>query len=150
MAELFRNLMPLSSRIPFILWRILAWTESITVRLYTREVLTIRGAPTLDFQTALEVFVDKVYWPPRPISPDSVKTVVDIGTNVGYSLVFLAKCFPKADIIGFEPHPDNARQASANILNNNLADRAILNLVAAGARRGTAFIMACPPKIRAF
>jgi FkbM family methyltransferase len=140
MPELLRNLMPLSSRIPFVLWRILPWRDTITVRLYTDEVLAIRGRPTLDFNIALEVFVSKIYSPPRPISPDSIKTVVDIGTNVGYALVFLAKCFPDAELIGFEPHPGNARQALANIANNHIVGRTTLNVAAAGVRPGSAFI----------
>jgi len=133
-------MMPLSSRIPFVLWRILPWSDSITVRLYTDETLTIRARPTLDFNVAWEVFVNKVYLPPRPISPESVKTIVDVGANVGYSLVFLARCFPAAELIGFEPHPDNARQAIANIASNRLVGRATLKIAAAGVRPGTAFI----------
>jgi FkbM family methyltransferase len=138
MAGLLRNLMPLSSRIPYVLWRVIPARESLTISLYTGETITLRRPPNFDLEVAFEVFVSKLYLSPRPLS--SIKFVVDVGTNVGYSLVFLAREFPEAKIMAFEPHSANARQAMININANHLQDRVDLHVAAAGIRRGTAYI----------
>jgi FkbM family methyltransferase len=122
MAGLLRNLMPLSSRIPFVLWRVIPARESLTIRLYSGDTINVRRPPNFDLEVAFEVFVTKLYLSPRPLS--SVKFVVDVGANVGYTLVFLARQFPEAKII-------NA---------NHLQDRVDLHAAAAGIRRGTAYI----------
>ena len=140
MAALLRNLMPLPSKIRFVLWRILSATESITVRLYGGEVLTIRRSPHLDLEVAFEVYVSQIYSPPRALEIDSIRRVVDVGANVGYTLVFLARRFPASRFLAFEPHPLNARQAAANIVSNRLQDRVTLRAEAAGTARGRAFI----------
>lgn len=140
MAKLLRNLMPLPSRLRFVLWRILPAMECVTVRLYTGETLTIRRPPNLDLEVAFEVYASRIYLSPRPLAGDSIRCVVDVGANVGYALVFLARSFPKANIVAFEPHPGNAQQAMANIGANHLEDRTTLHVAAAGVRPGTAYI----------
>src|SRR5271169_943265 len=116
MAGLLRNLMPLSSRVPYVLWRIFPATKTLTVKFYTGETLTFRRLPSFDMEVAFEVFVSQLYSSPRPLS--SVKLVVDVGSNVGYSLISLARQFPEAKIMAFEPHSANARQAMINIRAN--------------------------------
>ncbi len=138
MSGLLRNLMPLSSRIPYVLWRIIPARKSITIRLYTGETITVRRPPDFDLEVAFEVFVSKQYLSPRPLS--SVRLVVDVGANVGCSLAFLAREFPKARIVAFEPHPANAQQAVTNIRANHLQDRVDLHVSAAGVRRATAYL----------
>ncbi len=140
MGDLLRNLMPLSSRIPFVFWRILSRRDPITVRFYSGDTIAIRGPGTLDIGVAYEIFVSKIYCPPRAISPDAVRCAVDVGANVGYSLVYLARYFSKAEFIAFEPHPDNARQAALNIESNHLQNRIILKIAAAGVRAGTGLL----------
>ena len=42
------------------------------------------------------------YLPPR-LQPD---VILDVGSNIGSSILFFHKQFPNAQIYGFEPHPD--------------------------------------------
>jgi FkbM family methyltransferase len=140
MARYLRNLMPLPSKLRFILWRIAPLAREITFSLRTGEVLTMRRAPNLDLEVAFEVFASKIYLSPRPLRADSVRCVVDIGANVGYTVVFLARSFPDAQIVAFEPHPDNARIAMRNIAANHLDGRTTLHVAAAGITPGPAYL----------
>ncbi len=49
------------------------------------------------------------YSPPREFTqaPQTVRTILDIGANVGVSCAYLRKCFPEAHIHAFEPAPSN-------------------------------------------
>ena len=43
-----------------------------------------------------------------------VRTVLDIGANIGVSAVYFAKLFPKARVVAFEPSPDNVELLRKN------------------------------------
>ena len=53
------------------------------------------------------------YLPPR-LKPEAI---LDIGSNIGASILYFYSQFPDATIIGFEPHPETFR-----ILQSNVAD----------------------------
>ena len=50
-------------------------------------------------------------------------TFLDIGANVGNHSIFIAKAFPDAKVIAFEPHPDAFALLAANVSFNRLNDR---------------------------
>src|SRR6266576_607241 len=52
-------------------------------------------------------------------SLESVRTIVDLGANVGYASRWLLRKFPQARLVAVEPSPDNAA-----ILHRNLAGAA--------------------------
>jgi FkbM family methyltransferase len=54
------------------------------------------------------------YYVPPPLKP---KIILDIGSNIGASILYFHEKFPDAQIFGFEPHPDTFR-----ILEKNVAD----------------------------
>ncbi len=55
------------------------------------------------------------YYLPPDLDP---AVILDIGSNIGASVLYFQNRFPKARIIGFEPHPDTFA-----ILKQNVADR---------------------------
>ena len=59
------------------------------------------------------------YAPPRefPLQPEDVKTVLDIGANVGVTALYFSRIFPRADIYAFEPAPDNFAVLQKNVAN---------------------------------
>ena len=61
------------------------------------------------------------YAPPRemPLRPEEVRTVLDIGANVGATALYFSKIFPNAQIYAFEPAPDNFAVLERNIANSN-------------------------------
>jgi len=52
------------------------------------------------------------YYLPRGLDP---KIVLDIGSNIGASIIYFHRQFPKARILGFEPHPDSFRVLQENV-----------------------------------
>jgi len=61
------------------------------------------------------------YAPPREMAlrPEEVRTVLDIGANVGATALYFARLFPNAQIYAFEPAPDNFAVLERNIANSD-------------------------------
>ena len=52
------------------------------------------------------------YFVPPDLKP---KTILDIGSNIGASILYFREKFPDAKIFGFEPHPDTFRILEKNV-----------------------------------
>ena len=52
------------------------------------------------------------YYVPPALNP---KIILDIGSNIGASILYFHKKFPEARIFGFEPHPDTFRILEKNV-----------------------------------
>jgi FkbM family methyltransferase len=52
------------------------------------------------------------YYLPPALRPD---VILDIGSNIGSSILFFREQFPGAKIYGFEPHPDTFRVLQKNV-----------------------------------
>jgi FkbM family methyltransferase len=133
-AERLRDLMPAFSKMRYLAWRALRFPPTITARLSTGETLVVRRAPAGDLGVAYEVFVAEFYRSPRPLPDDSMKLIVDVGANVGYSVSYLARCYPNSRIEAFEPHPVHVRALVRNVKANRLDARVKLHSAAAGVR----------------
>ena len=59
------------------------------------------------------------YAPPKefPLAHEAVKTVLDIGANVGVTALYFSQIFPNARIYAFEPAPDNFAVLAKNVAN---------------------------------
>lgn len=59
------------------------------------------------------------YAPPRefPLARAEVRTVLDIGANVGVTALYFSQIFPHADVYAFEPAPDNFAVLRKNVAN---------------------------------
>jgi FkbM family methyltransferase len=86
--------------------------------------------------TANEVFASEVYTPPSEIPRLEVRRVVDLGANVGYTLLYWLRCFPNARVSAYEPHPVHARIIRHHLELNDLQTRVDLHEVAAGTTPG--------------
>ena len=53
--------------------------------------------------------------PESGLDPACVRTVLDIGANIGISTLFLASIFPNAEVHAFEPEPGNCELLTANV-----------------------------------
>src|SRR6185436_1504795 len=51
------------------------------------------------------------------LEPGAVRTVLDIGANVGVTALYFARLFPNAAIYAFEPAPDNFAILQKNVAN---------------------------------
>jgi hypothetical protein len=79
-----RDLMRPLSRLKYLAWRVASLGSAITVRLYSGERLILRCSPATDISVAYEVFVMEIYRPPTKLDPATVRSIVDLGANVGY------------------------------------------------------------------
>lgn len=88
--------------------------------------LCVRCNQGSDFFIFSEVFKHRYY---EFELQDSPKTVLDLGANIGFTSLYLAKKFPSADVACVEPMPDNIEllreNLSANHANVKIISKAI-------------------------
>ncbi|HLH13627.1 MAG TPA: FkbM family methyltransferase [Solirubrobacteraceae bacterium] len=99
---------------------------------------------TGDVVTLGEVFHERDYEPPQELREQlaGVRRIVDLGGNVGLFGAFAAARWPHAEIVAFEPDPDNADVHEQTIALNELRARWRLVRAAAGPRSGRARFVA--------
>lgn len=77
---------------------------------------------TSDLAVLWEVLLESEYSIP-PEFARGVRTVLDLGANVGYSMLYFSQCYPSARIVGVEPDTDNVQVARRNIKSVGLGSR---------------------------
>jgi FkbM family methyltransferase len=132
-----RDKLTLPSRLRYLIWRTGALGKEVTVKLASGERLILSGL-RYELGTAYDIFVNEAYRFPRPIDSASIKRIVDVGANVGHSILYWAPHFPEARIEAFEPHPVHLDLLRRTIALNHLTDRVTVYDVAAGTRGGRA------------
>src|ERR1700677_3063177 len=125
------------SRLRYLMWRMGAWGREVTVRLTSGERFILSGFP-LELNAAYEIFVAEAYRYPRPVDSSAVKTIVDVGSNVGYSIIYWARHFPASRIEAFEPHPAHLERLERSVALNGLNGRVTIHAQAAGTAHGAA------------
>jgi FkbM family methyltransferase len=68
--------------------------------------------PFVIYQVLLKRGSKAEYYVPSTLQP---RVILDIGSNVGASIIYFHKRFPGAQIFGFEPHPDTFRILEKNV-----------------------------------
>jgi len=81
-----------------------------------------------------EIFVREEY---KFTSSIEAPFIIDCGSHIGMSILYFKKLYPKAQIIGFEPNPDNFKILQKNIAENNITNVQLIN-AALSSRKGTA------------
>jgi FkbM family methyltransferase len=83
----------------------------------------------------VEIFVRDEYEVPG-LDWGAVRTVVDVGANVGMATMWMAQRAPLARFVAVEPAPATAARLRANIDRNNLAGRVEVVVAGVAAERG--------------
>ncbi len=135
-----RHLMSWPDRLRYMAWRQGLIRGSLRVRLEGDKTIIIRRPPTGDLDAAVEIFVFDVYHSPRLLPADSIQRIVDLGSNVGYSIVEFAHQFPSATIEAYEPHPAHVAQIEQNLDANGLTGRVRVHPVAVSNHSGHMFL----------
>lgn len=131
----FRDVLTLGSRLRYMSWRLSHSREPITLALRAGPRIIMRPQPARDFSVAYDIFFQSMYgWPAaeRLSQPDGIRHVVDVGANVGYSVLDWARRFPGCRIEAFEPHPRHLALIKAHVKLNALDARVTLHESAAG------------------
>ncbi len=68
--------------------------------------------PFVIYQVLLKGGKKAEYYVPPTLKP---KVILDIGSNIGASIIYFHEKFPDAQIFGFEPHPDTFRILEKNV-----------------------------------
>jgi FkbM family methyltransferase len=90
---------------------------------------------TTDLTTLMETFWGDYHLPPEGLDLDRVRTIWDLGSNVGFTVAHLAQLCSAARIVGVELDPENAAMARANT--QAWADRCTIVQAAIWVRDGT-------------
>src|SRR6266404_4480374 len=78
--------------------------------------------PFVLYQVLLKSGEKAEYYVPAALRP---KIILDIGSNIGASILYFREKFPDAKIFGFEPHPDTFRVLQKNV--EGLSSIAVFN-----------------------
>ncbi|MDA8250722.1 MAG: FkbM family methyltransferase [Rhodospirillales bacterium] len=130
----FARLLGPASLLRYAWWRLRGRRATVHLRLRNgpRLLLRPRSAGNNDYGVAYEIFVHRYYACPRPLPAGSVRLVVDLGANVGFSCLHWLTHYPHANIVALEPHPGHFAQCRANIAANGWLPRVELTRAAAG------------------
>lgn len=139
MARL-RDVLTASSSLKFKWWNTVSSPAPVTLRMRSGTRALVRPGPSTDFNVFYEVFVKRVYQPPCELDPMSVRLIVDLGANVGYSNLFWLERYPLAEVVTYEPHPRHVDLVARNLVLNRLASRVVVRPVAAGTAEETGLL----------
>lgn len=126
-----RHKLTFSSRVRYMAWRLLKQRTELVVRLSDGPQIVIRPEPETDLSIAVEVFVFEMYKLHDRIGRNSVRRIVDVGGNVGFSMCYWLTCCPNSKIEVYEPHPKHVELIKRHIALNQAAES--VTVVAAAA-----------------
>ncbi len=72
----------------------------------------------------------------REMATLGADTFLDIGANIGYYAIIIAKAGLAGEVIAFEPHPENAQRIAENADLNGLGDHVLIHQLAVAATTG--------------
>ena len=132
----FTSRLTLRSVAAYCAWRLRTKRDPIVLNLQSGPRFELREncSGNNDYGVAYEVFVMNYYDDHNLLDGKRVDLVVDLGVNVGFSLLYFLHKFEHCNIIGFEPHPGHFVQAKRNLVLDDNAHRVQLYRQAAGAK----------------
>lgn len=80
------------------------------------------------YELKKEIFGENCYY--LELETEEPK-IADLGANIGISVLYFKRLFPKAKIVAFEPIPDNFKILEKNITENQLDDIELIEAVIA-------------------
>jgi FkbM family methyltransferase len=94
----------------------------------------------VDAAILAEVFYQRYYHPPAEVSRaiGEPRAILDLGANIGLFGAFAIRRWPEAQIVAYEPDPENAAVHGQTVAVNGLAGRWTLERAATGTRNGQA------------
>jgi FkbM family methyltransferase len=107
-------------------------------------VVRIRGGERAtcrldEFYSFVEVFVLREYDHPN-IDWERVRTIVDVGANVGAATIWFARRCRIAEIVAVEPAPGSLTRLEANLRTNRLENRVSVVPAALSGRTGSVYL----------
>jgi len=99
--------------------------QSTTLLTKTIAGITFSYLNEISFRTLYnEIFkVNEYKFSARTASP----LILDCGANIGMSVLYFKKLYPRSRVIAFEPHPETFKLLERNVQQNNLRDVQLVN-----------------------
>lgn len=138
----FRDRLTISSRLKFIAWWLAGGKTKITLHLKNGIRIAMRSLATTDYGVAYDVFHKRCYDSPRVLAIEP-RVIVDLGANVGYTVLHWLQTWPAARVLAFEPHPTHVHAIRENLTLNGLLSSVDLRPCAAGTYDGTVTLSDC-------
>jgi FkbM family methyltransferase len=135
-----RSTITLPSLVRLAIWRLRGCRNGITLKVRSGPRLHIRSGKTTDFMSFYDTFVRRVYEPLNHFDERHVKRVVDLGGNVGHTVLFWLTRYPNCVITTYEPHPAHVQMIHRQLSINGLGERASVRPVAVGSSSGSFFL----------
>lgn len=138
-VERFRDALTPGSKWKYLAWRATGARNAIRLHLRGSQTIQMRPlAATTDYGVAYEIFVIGVY--DHPWLPSAAAQIVDLGGNVGYSVLWWAARYPAASITVYEPLPDHVGAIETHVRLNGLSSRVAVRPAAVGISAGHAVL----------
>lgn len=103
------------------------------IRLSGIEAPFLARLGTSDFHVLEEIYFNEEYAQVVNSIKEPVNLILDLGSNVGYSLRYWQEYFPNARIIAVEPDDDNASLCMENVTEAGFSSLVEMNVVCVGA-----------------
>ncbi|MEY2514048.1 MAG: hypothetical protein QOJ89_1406 [bacterium] len=87
---------------------------TIAIRTLDGQRVELRAAST-DAEVAVATFAGRYHLPPAQLPRDEIRSVWDIGANIGLTTAHFAQRYPAAHVLALEPHPANFALAQVNV-----------------------------------
>lgn len=134
----FTSKLAAPSAVRYVAWQMMGRKTPVQLRLRSGPRFELRWNNSghlgnADYGVAYEIFVLNYYCDHGKLDPGKVNLVVDLGANVGFSMLYFLHRFPMAHIIGFEPHAGHYAQATRNLMLDGSGHRVALYPNAVGA-----------------
>lgn len=131
----FARALRAESMIRYLAWKAASRADPVKLTFRGGATVLLRADKTEnnDYGVAYEVFVHELYKLPASIDPSRVRRVVDIGGNVGFSVLHWLNLFPDCTVETFEPNPRHVAQMRRNLEASGKSDRVTVHAAAAGA-----------------
>jgi FkbM family methyltransferase len=136
-----QRILPLGVWLKFWFWKQFRIDCALKICTTTGLKLIIRQRPTTDLGIIREVFGAEIYACPFPMKKGEMQSIVDLGANVGYGVLYWFDKYPNIKIHAFEPHPINFKIATQHMeLNSIPCGQIKLMPVAAGSVSAVMYI----------
>lgn len=132
----FASRLTLASALRYTAWRVARRDNAVALALRSGPRFELRpdSFGNNDYGVAYEVFVHDYYNDRARFAAEKTELVVDLGANVGFTLLYFLHRYRHCRIIAFEPHPRHFAQAERNLTLDGSRDRVQLYALAAGAQ----------------
>ena len=101
-----------------------------------------------DYESFVFLFEDVFIASPYKLTLKNKPFIVDLGGNIGMSVLFFKHLYPESTIYVFEPNKSSFKLLKKNVENNNLSNVTLFNKAVSNKKGKSSFIMMILVKVQ--